>query len=177
MIAITAQELATVLARGSLREADPRAGVGRELTFLDEPPRRVVVHFGAGDSERYRCDVTDRILALAESWLLVPRHAPVARLGLLAADASAAAIRFAGTERASLSTFLSTRPVDLAAVAADLYAVAVTGNVLLTWDHHTAEEGLEIQLRHVADASNLLAALNELGTELELFYVDQASHS
>jgi hypothetical protein len=175
MTAIQTDELRALLARGSLREADPSLGIGRELSFIEGPARTIVVHFGSEDSEQYRRDVTDRILALEDSWLLVPRHAAVGSLGILAGDTDAAAIRFDGDERASLSNYLCTRAVDIAAVSADLYAVSASGSVLLTWDHHTAEEGLDLQFRRVPDAGRVLGALNDLGAELELFYVDDGA--
>jgi hypothetical protein len=92
-------------------------------------------------------------------------------LGLLS-DEDAVAIRFEIDERGVFSKFLCTRSLDLGAVSADLYALAGSGSVLVTWDHHTAAEGLSIQLLRVPDAGRLLTTLNELGTELEFFYVD-----
>jgi hypothetical protein len=47
------------------------------------------------------------------------------------------------------------------------------GDALVTWDHHTADEGLSVQFNSIADASRLLVSLNEFGAELEVFY----SHS
>src|SRR5688572_28018349 len=117
MMAVGADECRAVLARGSVREADPHLGLGRELAFVDGPARTIVVYFGAGDAERYRSEVTDRILALDDSWLLVPRHATVASLGIVAADPDAAALRFADSERASLGRALMTEG-DLAAIGA-----------------------------------------------------------
>jgi hypothetical protein len=50
----------------------------------------------------------------------------------------------------------------------DLYVISGSGNTLITWDHHTASEGLGIQLRDKADTGRLLVALNDLGAELDL---------
>jgi hypothetical protein len=172
MIGVTAAAFQQVLARGSLREAAPGTGFGRELTFRDRPAREIVVHFGERDSAQYMRDVTERILALDDAWLLLPRHGAVASLELLHGDAEAAAIRFGPAERSTLAEYLCTRPMSLSEVSADLYAVSDSGRILLTWDHHTADEGLSIQLHDVADATRLLGALNELGAELELFYTD-----
>jgi hypothetical protein len=177
MTAVTPEDYETVLARGSLHEADPARGIGRELSFRDGPARQIVVHFGADDSTQYVREVTDRILALEEAWLLVPRHGSVGSLGLLDGHTDAAAIRFPLGARARLAHYLCTRPVGLDAVSADLYAVSESAAILLTWDHHTADEGLSIQFRHVPDATKLLVTLNELGTELELYYLDRARFS
>ena len=121
--------------------------------------------------------MTDRILALEEAWLLLPRHGTVGSLGLFDGPSDAAAIRFAAAERAQLAHYLCTRSVGLDAVSADLYALSESAAILLTWDHHTADEGLSIQFRDVPDASRLLVTLNELGTELELYYVDRVRSS
>ena len=172
MTPVMQDEFRAALARGSVREADPRLGIGRELSFVDAPPRRIVVHVAEDEPTQYMREVMDRILALEDSWLLVPRRTTVASLRILPAEIDAAAVRFDAGERASLSEYLCTRDVGLAAASADLYALSVSGRVLITWDHHTADEGLDVQLRDVAQASTLLGALNELGTELELLYVD-----
>lgn len=174
MIGITTSAFRDVLARGSLREAEPGLGLGRELTFRDGPEREIVVHFGAADSAQYVRDVTDTILALEDSWLLLPRHGALGSLGILDGDDNAAAIRFQAPELSTLADYLCTRPMSLSEVSADLYAVADPGTILLTWDHHTADEGLSIQFRRVPDATRLLGALNELGAELELFYRQNA---
>ena len=166
---LTSAELQTVLAQGGLRRADPGDGVGRVLTFVDAPQRQIVVHFGPRDFERYVRDVTDRVLSLAEVWLLVPRRGAVSRLGLIGAHEEAEAIRFGREERSTLAKFLCTRPVEVESTSADLYAISDSGTILITWDHHTAEDGLSIEMRRVADSTTLLRVLNELGAELELF--------
>lgn len=170
MIGITAGAFQNVLARGSLREAEPGVGFGRELTFRNGPAREIVVHFGEADSARYVRDVTDRILALEGAWLLLPRHGAVGSLGVTGGGVDAAAIRFEAAELSTLAEYLCTRPMSLSEVSADLYTVSDSGTILLTWDHHTSDEGLSIQFRHAPDATRLLAVLNELGAELELFY-------
>ena len=136
MIGITTSAFRDVLARGSLREAEPGLGLGRELTFRDGPEREIVVHFGAADSAQYVRDVTDTILALEDSWLLLPRHGALGSLGILDGDDNAAAIRFQAPELSTLADYLCTRPMSLSEVSADLYAVADPGTILLTWDHH-----------------------------------------
>lgn len=175
MTAITADEFKAVLDRGALREAQAHLGIGRALSFADGPARQVVVHFGADDSEQYLRDVTDRILSLEDEWLLAPRHGAVAALGLLGGETDAAAVRFTVAERERLSEYLCTRSVDVGTVSADLYAVSDSGSILVTWDHHTAEEGLNIDLRRIRDATRLLGALNDLGTELDLFFAGAQS--
>ena len=44
--------------------------------------------------------------------------------------------------------------------------------LLVTCDHHTSADGLEINLGDVDETGSLLAKLNTIGAELELFYCD-----
>jgi hypothetical protein len=170
MTPVPAGEFEAVLAGGRLREAPANVGIGRELSFAAGPARQVVVHFGAEDSEQYLRDVTNRILALEDEWLLVPRRGTAGSLDLLPKESSASAIRFEASERSDLSLYLCTRSMDLRSASADLYAVAASGTILVTWDHHTAGEGLSIGLQRISDASRLISALNDCGAELEVFY-------
>jgi hypothetical protein len=60
----------------------------------------------------------------------------------------------------------------MGSVSQDIYLVGGDGNVLVTWDHHTENEGLRVELRDVKQSSTLLADLNKFGVELEVFYTD-----
>jgi hypothetical protein len=172
MTPVMTDQFEALLARGGLQEARPVVGIGRELSFVDGPARQLVVHFGAEEPVQYLRDVTDRILALESEWLLVARWGTVASLGLLPEETRAPrAICFESSEQADLSHFLCTRPMEFGCTSVDLYALSSSGNILVTWDHHTASEGLGIGLRHSADASRLLSSLNDLGAEMEVFYV------
>ncbi len=169
MIPVAAAEFAAVLAGGPLREAPVTLGLGRELSFVDGPAREVVVHLGAGESLQYLRDVTQRILALEDEWLLLPRRGHPASLGLMPEEIPASAIRFEVSEQTDLSLYLCTRSMDLGSASADLYVLSGSGTILVTWDHHTTDEGLRIGLQRISDASRLLATLNDLGAELEVF--------
>jgi len=59
--------------------------------------------------------------------------------------------------------------MNLGATSADLYSLGTSGNALVTWDHHTADGGLTVELRRVDDSNRLLLSLNEIGAELEVF--------
>ena len=77
---------------------------------------------------------------------------------------------FQSQERAALARYLATRPMDLAQATADLYALSGEGRILVTWDHHTADEGLSVSLLDIDTAGQLLVALNAFGAEMEVFY-------
>ena len=113
-----------------------------------------------------------RVLELDDEWVLVTRHGSIADLKLLAGTDDAAALTFGATERHALATYLCTRPTHLSAGSADLYVFGRKGNALVTWDHHSADEGIGVDLQSVTDAGRLLMSLNELGVELELFYTE-----
>jgi len=170
MRSITVKHLDQLLSRAAIRVAAANTGIGRELAFREGPRRTVVVHLAKAEPLGYVRSVISRILDLSEEWLLLTRYGAASDLGVLPANRDMAAISFAGTERQALVEFLCTRPTDIGSVAADLYVLASGGETLMTWDHHTAAEGLEVNLKSVADTTRLLTSLNGLGAELELFY-------
>jgi hypothetical protein len=141
MTPIMTGQFEDVLVRGALRQAPTELGIGRELSFVEGPARQLVVHFGPEDSVRYLNEVAGQILALEGEWLLVPRRGSVASLHLLPEETPASAIRFEASERAALSQYLCTRPMELGCTSDDLYALSGSGQILVTWDHHTASEG------------------------------------
>jgi len=81
------------------------------------------------------------------------RHGAASDLGLMPASPDVAAISFASTERRDLAAFLCGRPTDMGSVATDVYVLASSGETLITWDHHSASEGLEVKLKSVGDAT------------------------
>lgn len=168
---VSHQDFRKRLRSGGIREADPSVGIGRELSYSDGPLRTVAVHFVAADSPSYRCDVVTRILELEDGWCLATRFGRVADLDLVETDRSTAALHFSSEQRSSLAEYLVTRPIDepIGHPSTDLYAVSDSGRILVTWDHHTEDDGLRVELRSTRQASRLLSALCDLGTELELF--------
>jgi hypothetical protein len=170
MRAIAAEQLDQLLSRAAIRVAAPTMRVGRELTFREDPRRTVIVHFAEAEPLEYVRSVTSRILDLSEEWLLLSRYGSVSDLGLLPASPDMLAISFARSERPKLVEYLCTRPADIGSASTDLYVLGDSGDTLVTWDHHTAADGLEVKLKSVADTTRLLASLNELGAELEMFY-------
>lgn len=166
---VSEAKLADVFTRGQI-ERTARAGVGRELRYRDNPHRLIVIHLADTDSVSYCIDVMSRILDLDEEWVLVTRYGSVADLGLRDGVEDAKGLSFPSAERNQLATYLCSRSIDLASVSADLYVLSSTGQVMVTWDHHSADEGIQVGLQSVEDAGRLLTMLNQLGVELELFY-------
>ena len=176
MDALNKEQLQEFLARVAVHAADPERGIGRELTYRPSPRRCVVIHFGDSDSLGYITRIVSLVLSTRESWVLIPRRGPASKLGI--ADLpEAEALAFGPSEVERLCTYLCQREQTLSAVSADLYVLSPDGDVMVTWDHHTADEGLQTDLRDVNTAGRLLADLNAVGAELELFYTDPDRHS
>jgi hypothetical protein len=95
-----------------------------------------------------------------------------ASLGICDVVLEAEALAFGLAEAERLCAYLCERDMSISSVSSDLYALSADGHVMVTWDHHTAAEGLRIDLRDVNTTSRLLADLNSAGVELELFYTD-----
>ncbi len=172
MDALNDEQLHAFLARVNVPAADPGRGIGRELSYRPPPLRVVVIHFGDSDSPEYITRVVSIVLSTRESWVLIPRHCPASALGIHDVSLEAEALAFGLPERERLCAYLCEHDTSLNSASADLYALSADGDVLVTWDHHTADEGLRIDLRVVDTTSRLLADLNTAGVELELFYTD-----
>jgi len=172
MDALNQTELRAFFATTRLAVADPSLGIGREISFRQSARRLIVIHFGKADRPDYIARTISIVLSSQPSWLLVARFGPAAKLGTLTTLTDAEALSFGPGERERLCTYLCTRDMTMGSVSQDVYAIGVNGNTLVTWDHHTHDEGLRVDLQDVQESSKLLAALNTFGAELEVFYTD-----
>ena len=170
---ITETRLRQLFTRAHIEAADVTAGIGQELRYRDNPRRVIVIHLAETDSLEYRIELVSRVLEMDEEWVLITRYGSIGDLGLLPGVDDAAGLSFEAVERQALATYLCSRSTHLAAISADLYVLGSSGNALVTWDHHSADEGITVDLQSVSDAGRLLVSLNELGAELELFYQSQ----
>jgi glycerate-2-kinase len=173
MKALTDDRLLQFFAQAHIDAADPERRIGRQLTFKSPARRTLVVHFGPDDPSDYIAEVMGIVLSSASSWLLVARHGPAAQLGDLTDVLDAEGLLFERSEHARLCHYLCTRDMRLGSVSVDVYLVSGDGSMLVTWDHHTDDEGLSIEVQDVERSSALLTALNDRGVELEVFYVDR----
>jgi hypothetical protein len=172
MKTLTQAELQGFLAEAAIVAAGPELRVGREVSYHPPARRTVVIQFARKDSAGYVSGVVSILLSSEESWLLVARYGPASQLGALTTEPEAEALVFAPSERDRLCAYLCTRDMAMGSVSQDIYLVGGDGNVLVTWDHHTEDEGLRVDLRDVKQSSTLLADLNIFGVELEVFYTD-----
>jgi hypothetical protein len=172
MTPLSEKEFRLVCDRGGVTRAAPDLKIGRELSLGGAPLRQLVVYIGDKVSDSYREAVTNAVFSVESGWLLFPRYGNIGDLGLLDVESEGAAIRFSEGELASLSTYLRSRPVAPWRSTADLYVLSESGQILMTWDHHSYDEGLSICFRQVPTATKVLGELNELGAELEVFFVN-----
>lgn len=136
------------------------------LLELSKTTRYLKVWVGEGYTPAFVAEILSLVLQLDTSWLLLPRFGDASELGFAEVGEGARAIAFDVPDYPFLADYLSTYP-HARAVYSDLWLVGGTGNVLFSWDHHAAPDGLDVSLRLVADASRLLVSLNELGAEIE----------
>jgi hypothetical protein len=169
----TADSCRALLERSGIVTAAPHLGIGNELHYAAGARRTVVVQFGDADTSSYLGEVAMVVLGLEDEWFLMTRYGEPADLGLIACE-EAGAIACPATSCHVLAEYLSTRPGGAGEISADLYVLSQSGEILITWDHHTASDGLQIQLLDIGKTSRLLVALNELGAEFEVYY-DQMS--
>jgi hypothetical protein len=167
---VTEQRLSEWLGTVPIERGDAAAAGGQQLRFRGTSPRVIVIHLAETDSPEYCVDVVTRTLEIDDEWMLITRYGSVANLELMSGAEDAAAFSFAAEERIALASYLCRRSTALSSISADLYVAGRRGLALVTWDHHSADEGISVELQSVTDAGRLLVSLNELGVELELFY-------
>jgi len=172
MNALTQEQFQEFLARVDIVPAERQPGIGRELRHRVSARRTLVIHFGQVDPPEYISGVLSIVLSSQNSWLLVPRHGPASRLGIITTVPEVEALAFDPAERNELCSYLCKRDMNIGSISSDLYALSADGNTIVTWDHHTADEGLCVALREVKTASKLLAELNDFGAELEVYHID-----
>lgn len=172
MITLDKSELKDFFGKTKIVVADPALPIGRELRYSPSPRRTLVIHFGAADTNDYITRVVSIVLSARRAWILIPRHGPASKLALSSAFLMAEALTFNEIEREQLSQYLCTRDMGPGSVSTDPYIVAGDGETIVTWDHHTHDEGLRIDLQDVSVSSTLLATLNDFGVEMEVFYSD-----
>src|SRR5215813_2755613 len=163
MDSVDHESLRKFLTRAGVKVADPALRIGRALTFASPPARTVVVHLG--NATDHIAGIISIVLSIDATWFLIPRYGAAAQLGLVEGTSEVAAVTVAPSERGLLGRYLCERPMDLGATSTDIYVVGASGNILVTWDHHTADEGLTVGLRRVEDSNRLLVSLNDLGAE------------
>jgi len=170
---ISYDKVQTFFSQASISVVDPKNGIGCELSYLNPPLRTVVFHFVDSDPLEYLSGAVALILDIEEEWLLFPRYGRASDLKFVKSNDDFAAILFETEDKPILVDYLCTRPSARGSTSSDLYVISKSGKILITWGHHTAEDGMSIEFQQVRNASRVLAALNEFGAELEVYYFNR----
>jgi hypothetical protein len=169
MESISIAQLESQLIKAGIVIAVNNRQSGRELSYKNAPLRTIVIHIGDSNNTEYVIKIILSILEIEDDWFLIPRYGMASDLGLIE-NYNFMAIHFLTSDRQKLIEYLSTRSMDIGGFSCDLYVVSKNGSILITWDHHTAAEGLTVDMCNVAQSTQLLGALNDIGAELEIYY-------
>ncbi|KGF71547.1 hypothetical protein DO97_17730 [Neosynechococcus sphagnicola sy1] len=150
-------EFADICSRAGIAIADPSLNIGRELTYLDNPARTIVIHFLESDFPETWKSTMEGILKLEPEWILVNRH------GTFQAK------QFLSVEIDSLIDQMIKSYPKISREGHDQYLVSTNGTILISYDHHMFDDGLALYATDVHVTSTILVRLNEMGSEIELF--------
>jgi len=171
MHVVAETEWVSALAQAGISQAHEHHRIGKGLQFGTIAKRTIVVHLGVPDTSFIE-RLFRSILPLAKSWIVAPRYGDATSLGFGAFPDDIVAISLSTSESDDIIRVICAPLNQGAGIDNDIYLLSVTGRVLITWDHHTLREGFKIELTSIDDASQLLVALNELGAEMQAFYID-----
>jgi len=172
MQSVPDEELRSFLAKAGIEMATPSSNIGAQLSYRPGARRTIVVQFAETDNWEYVSEVLSAVLSIEDTWVLIARYGSVVQLGLANNAEGAAAVRFNGDENSTFVTFLRPDLKNPRTITRDLYAIGASGEILVTWDHHTFQDGLSVEFSDIARSSRLLTGLNALGAELEVYYAD-----
>jgi hypothetical protein len=150
-------EFAEICHRAGIVTADPSLGIGRELTYRDDPAHTIVIHFLESDFPETRKVTMGSILKIEPQWILVNRH------GVFRAR------QFSVNEVDSLIDLMVESYPKISREGDDQYLVGKEGKILISYGHHMFDNGLALYTNDVQVTSLILVRLNELGAEIELF--------
>jgi hypothetical protein len=149
--------LSEICNRAGINIADSKLGIGRELSYRDSPARTVVVRFVESDFPDKIKELLASILQLDTQWILLNRY------GQLQAK------EFTKNEVPSILDLLIESYPKVDREGDDLYLLAQSGKLFISYDHHIFEDGLAVYLAEIPLAGTLLTQLNQLGAEIEFF--------
>ena len=157
MSVLSQSDISEICDRAGIHIADSKLGIGRELSYRGSPGRTVVVHFVESDfPDKIKASLAG-ILQLEPQWILLNRY------GQLQAK------EFTINEVLSTIEFLIESYPKVDREGDDLYLLAKSGRLFISYDHHIFEDGMAVYVAEIPLAGILLTLLNELGAEIELF--------
>ena len=148
--------ISEICERAGIEIGDSKLGIGRELSYRDSPVRTIVIHFVESDFPDKVKESLAAILQLDTQWILFNRH------GELRAK------EFKNEIPNILEFLIESWPI-VDREGDDIYLLAKSGKLFISFDHHIFADGMAVYLAETPLASALLTRLNELGAEIELF--------
>jgi hypothetical protein len=170
MKTITLSELSDFCSGASISIPKSDVGIGNDLSFFDCPARTVVIHFSETDVPDYLQKILNIIFSVDRAWLLVPRFQFQPDWNIPNTTENDAAILFESNAITELSTLLVKRLQYIKSFTEDLFIISGSGNLLMRFDHHFLDEGLDLYVKDIKKSNQLLVALNDIGSELEVYY-------
>jgi hypothetical protein len=150
-------EILEMCARAGIDISDSALNIGRELSYRGSPLRTVVIRFIESDFPNTVKESLAAILQLDTSWVLFCRY------GELRAK------EFVKSDIPQILEYLVERYPTVDREGDDIYLLAKSGKLYISFDHDLLGSGLPVSLADIPLAGMLLAQLNELGAEVELF--------
>ncbi|HYA38668.1 MAG TPA: hypothetical protein VEI74_10425 [Candidatus Methylomirabilis sp.] len=157
MSALSQSDISEICDPARIEIADSKLGIGRELSYRDSPARTVVVYFVESDFPDKVKELLAAIPQLETKWILFNRR------GELRSK------EFTKNEIPSILEFLIESYPTVEREGDDIYLLAKSGKLFISFDHHLFENGMAVNLAEIPLTGTLLTRLNERGAEIELF--------
>lgn len=170
MKTLTISELSDFCSRANILIPKPDVGIGNDLSYCEYPVRTVVVHFSETDIPDYLLKILNSMFSLDQSWLLVPRFKFQSDWNIPRTTENYAALVYENDDITQLSTILLKRLEYIKSFTEDLFIISGSGHMIMRFDHHFLDEGLDLYLKDIKTSNRLLVTLNNIGTELEIYY-------
>lgn len=151
------EEIAKICSRFGIDLGAEGGPVGRQLSYQSAPERMIVVHFRESDWLATVLQILQAIAEVEPDWFVFHRYGmPQARRfnAGSAGDLAEAMVRHFPTVQNELD---------------DLYLLAESGRMFLTFDFLLGEEGIPREFSSIELTGRVLCSLNELGSEMQVF--------
>lgn len=157
MIESTYEQIEELCTNSGLEIAEKHIGIGREITYTNDPERTVVIHFTELEYPEIVSKTLSGILVIESKWILLNRYG------------SLSIAKYNSTNSEQLVDTLIKSWAKVGKEGDDLYLIGSSGTILLSYDHHIFNDGMAIYLSDIAKTEVLLIQLNKIGAEFEVF--------
>jgi len=145
------------LSESGIHVSDEGLCIGRELTYSSDLKRTVVVQFVDSDFPATVRATLAAVCEIGNEWVWVNRFG------------GDTGIEYSINERQDLINKLIETWSQLHCIQDDISLVSGDGKALLSFNHHILDNGMPIFLSNIEKAGLLLAKLNAIGAEFEVY--------